>query len=91
MRKTTEMDRLQQEAQRLRAKEIQINNLLQPYQEQITEIVDAVEQKVREFTTTRNEIDVIEDSSISQAMLESAQERVEAMQNEVTGLRDKFK
>ena len=55
----------------MRAQEIHINDLLQPYQEQITEIVDAVEQKVREFTTARSEIDAIEDSSISQAMLDS--------------------
>ena len=60
--------------------------MLQPYHEQITELVDTVEQKVREFTTTREEIDATEDSSISQALLESAQERVEAMQNEVAGL-----
>ena len=65
MRKMTEMNCLQQEAQRLRAKEIQINNLLQPYQEQITELVEVVEQKVREFTTSINEIDETEDSSIS--------------------------
>ena len=90
MRKTTEMNRLQQEAQRLRAKEIQINDLLQPYQEQIKELVDAVEQKFGEFTATRNEIDAAKDSSISQAMLDSAQERVETMQNEVAGLRDKL-
>ena len=31
-----------------------------------------------------------EDSSISQAMLDSTQEHVEAMQNEVAGLRDKL-
>ena len=31
MRKMTEMNRLQQEVQRLRAKEIHINDLLQPY------------------------------------------------------------
>ena len=74
----------------MRAKEIHINDMLQPYQEQITELVDAVEQKVGEFTTTRNEIDTTEDSSISQAMLDSAQERVAVMQNEVAGLRDKF-
>ena len=43
MRKTMEMNRLQQEGQQLRAKEIHINDLLQPYQEQITELVDAVE------------------------------------------------
>ena len=72
MRKMTEMNRLQQEVQRLRAKEIQINNLLQPYQEQITELFKVVEQKVREFTTTRDEIDATEDSSISQDMLELA-------------------
>ena len=90
MKKMTEMNRFQQEAQRLREKEIQFNNMLQPYQEQITELVEVVEQKVMEFTTTRNEIDATEDSSISQAMLESAQERVAAMQNEVTGLRDKL-
>ena len=49
-----------------------------------------VEQKVKELTANRNEIDEIEDSSISHAMLDLAQERVEAMENEVTGLRDKF-
>ena len=91
MRKTTEMNCLQQEAQRLRVKEIQINNLLQPYQEKIIELVELVEQKVKEFTTSRGEIDATEDSNISQATLEAAQECVEAMQNDVVGLWDKFK
>ena len=80
MRKMTEMNCLQQEVQWLRAKEIQINNLLQPYQEQITNLVEVVEQKVREFTTNRNEIDATEDSSISQAMLELAQECAKTME-----------
>ena len=75
----------------MRAEEIHINDLLQPYQEQITEIVDTVEQKVREFMATRNEIELTDDSSISQAMLDSAQERVAAMQDEVAGLCDKLK
>ena len=74
----------------MREKEIHINDLLQPYQEQIIEIVDTVEQKVREFTATRNEIELTEDSSISQAMLESAQESVAVMQDEVAGIQDKF-
>ena len=43
MRKTKEINCLQQEAQRLRTKEIHINDLLQPYQQQITELVDMVE------------------------------------------------
>ena len=63
-----------------------INDLLQPYQEQIAEIVDTVEQRVKEFTTTREETDATEDASISQALLDSAQERVEVMQKEVAGL-----
>ena len=65
--------------------------MLQPYQEQITKLVDTVEQKVREFTTTREEIDATEDASISQALLDSTRECVTAMQDEVTGLGDKFK
>ena len=81
---------MQQEAQRLRAQEIHINDLLQPYQEQIAEIVDTVEQKMKEFTTTREKIDATEDANISQALLESAQESVEVMQKEVTGLHDRL-
>ena len=84
------MNHLQQEAQRLREKEIRINNLLQPYQEQITELVDVVEQKVKEFTASKSEIDNTEDPLISQVMLEAAQDYVEAMDNDVTGLRERF-
>ena len=90
MKRTIEMNRLQQEAQRLREKEIQFNNLLQPYQEQIVELVDANEQRVKELTTRKSEIDDIEESIISQAMLEAAQDCVEAMDKEVTGLREIF-
>ena len=90
MRKTKDMNHLQQEAQRLRTKEIHINDLLQPYQEQITELVDTVEQKVKEFTTTREETDATEDASISQSLLDSAQESVEVMKKEVEGLRDRL-
>ena len=70
----------------MRAREIRFNNLLQPYQEQIAELVDTVEQKVKEFTTSRSDIEFTEDSSISQAMLEMAQECVEIMEKEVAGL-----
>ena len=90
MKKTTEINCLQQEAQRLRAREIRFNNLLQPYQEQIAELVDMVEQKVKDFTTSRSDTEVTEDSSVSQAMLETAQERVEAMEKEVVGLRQRL-
>ena len=43
MKKMTKINCLQQEAQWLRAREIRFNNLLRPYQEQITELVDTVE------------------------------------------------
>ena len=65
MKKMTEMNRLQQEAQRLWEKEIQFNNMPQPYQEQIAELFNAVEETVKEFTTRKIEIDGIEDSIVS--------------------------
>ena len=71
MRKTQEINRLQQEVQRLRTQEIHINSLLQPYEEQITELVDAAEQKVKEFTAIREKVDEIEDSKVDQASLDS--------------------
>ena len=46
--------------------------MLQPYQEQIAELVDAIEQKVKEFTASKSEIDSIEDPMITQVMLEAA-------------------
>ena len=64
--------------------------MLQPYQEQITELVDAVEKKVKEFTARKGVIDSTEDPMISQVMLEAAQDRVEDMGKYVAGLRDRF-
>ena len=45
---------------------------------------------MKDFTTTREETDTTEDASINQALLDSAQERVEVMEKEVTGLRDRL-
>ena len=64
--------------------------MLQPYLEQIVELVDAVEQKVKEFTTRKSEIDSAEDTMISQVLLEAAQDYVEAMDKDVAGLRERF-
>ena len=49
-----------------------------------------IEQKVKEFTISKSKIDDIEESIISQAMLEAAQDCVEAMDKEVVGLRERF-
>ena len=51
-----------------------------------TESMTIREREVRETY----EMDDIEDSSISQAILEMAQECIEAMDNEVAGLRERF-
>ena len=64
--------------------------MVQLYQEQIAELVDAVEQKDKEFTTSKSEIDSTEDPLISQVMLEAAQYCVKAMDKDVTGLRERF-
>ena len=56
MKNMIEMNHLQQEAQRLQEKEIQFNNMLQPYQEQIAELVDAVEKKVKDFTASKIDV-----------------------------------
>ena len=90
MKKTKEMNQLQQEAQQLRTKELHITDLLQPFQEQITELVDAVEQKVKEFTTVREQADQTEDSHINQTLLDSTKQRAEEMKNEVAGLQGRL-
>ena len=64
--------------------------MLQPYQEQITELVDVIEQKVKEFTASKSEIDSTEDPLISQVMLEATQDCFKAMDKDVTGLRERF-
>ena len=64
--------------------------MLQPYLEQIAELVDAVEKKVKEFTASKCEIYSTEDPMITQVMLEVAQDCVEDMDKDVIGLRERF-
>ena len=53
-------------------------------------MVDAVEQKVKEFTASKSEIDSTEDPMITQVMLEAAQDRVEDMDKDIAGLKERF-
>ena len=53
-------------------------------------MVDVAEQKMKEFTTVREEIDQTDDSKVDQSLIDSARERVEVMKNEVEGLRQKL-
>ena len=89
MKNMIEMNRLQKDSQQLREKDIEFNNMLQPYQEQIAKLVDTVEKKVKEFTTRKSVIDSTEDPMISQVMLEVAQDCVKAMDKYSQGLRRK--
>ena len=45
---------------------------------------------MKEFTTVREQADQTEDSHINQTLLDSAQEHVEVMKNEVVELRGKL-
>ena len=64
--------------------------MFQLYQEQITELVDAVEQKVKVFTASKSEIDSTEDPMITQVMLEVAQACVDDMDKDIAGLKERF-
>ena len=64
--------------------------MLQAYQEKIIELVDVVEQKIKEFTTSKSEIDSTKDPLISQVILEAAQDCVEDMGKYVAGLKERF-
>ena len=44
----------------------------------------------KDFTANKSEIDSTEDPMITQVMLEAAQDCVEAMDKDVTGLRERF-
>ena len=81
---------MQQEMQQLRTKEMHITDLLQPFQEKITELVDVVEQKLKEFTATSEKFEGTEDSKIDQALLDSAEQRAEEMKNEFAGLQGRL-
>ena len=64
--------------------------MLQLYQEQIVELVDVVEQKIKEFTASKSEIDSTEDPMITQVMLEAAQDCVEDMGKDIAWLKEIF-
>ena len=47
-------------------------------------------ERIKEFTTSKSEIDSVEYPMISQVMLEAAQDCVEAMDKYVVGLKERF-
>ena len=74
----------------MREKEIQFNTMLQPYQEQIAELIEEVENKVKEFKSSKGVIDTTEDPLITQVMLTAAQDCVTTMDQDIEKLKAKF-
>ena len=64
--------------------------MLQPYQEEIAELVDSVEKKVIEFTSSKGVIDTTEDPLITDVMLTEAQDCVTTMDRDIAALKEKF-
>ena len=64
--------------------------MIQPHQEQITELVDEVEKKVIEFTSRKGVINSTEDPLITDVMLSAAQECVAGMDTDLGKLKEKF-
>ncbi len=64
--------------------------MLQPYQEQIAEFVEEVDNKLKEFNSSKGVIDTTEDPLITQVMLIAAQDCVTTMDQDITKLKEKF-
>ena len=64
--------------------------MLQPYQEQIAELIEEVDNKLKEFNSSKGVIDTTEDPLITQVMLTVAQDFVIAMDQDIAKLKEKF-
>ena len=60
------------------------------YELSLQKMMPKMIESIKEFTTSKIEIDSAEDPLITQVMLEAAQDSVEAMDKDVIGLRERF-
>ena len=60
------------------------------YELSLQKMMPKMIESIKEFTTSKSEIDSTKDPMISQVMLEVAQDYVEAMDKYVVGLRERF-
>ena len=60
------------------------------YELSLQKMMPKMIESIKEFTTSKSEIDSVEYPLISQVMLEVAQDCVEAMDKDVAGLRERF-
>ena len=90
MTRMSEMNKLQQDAQRLQEKEVKLNKMIQPYIEQRSELAKKVQKKVKEFNTTESVVYSTEDAMVTKVMLEVAQQCIETIDSYVVSLKDEF-
>src|SRR5277367_621022 len=64
MKKRAEINQIQDKVQKLREKHITFDKMVQPYQEEIAQLVDTMETKVAEFKSSKEVIDSAEDPLI---------------------------
>jgi cell division protein ZapA (FtsZ GTPase activity inhibitor) len=76
--------------QKLREKQINFDKMVQPYQEQIAQLVDTVEKKVAEFKSSKDVIDTTDDPLVTDIMLTTAQETVTDMDKDLAELKATF-
>ena len=57
MKKKAEITQIQQLTQKCREKQINLDNLIQPHQEKIAELVNSIEKKVTEFKSSHGVVE----------------------------------
>ena len=90
MRKKTEITQFQQQAQKYREKQINLDNAINPHEEKVVEMVDQIEKKVLGFKSSKGVIEDTEDSLVTDIMLTTAQEEVTNMDNIIKELKAQF-
>ena len=91
MKKKEEITKIQQLAQKCKEKHINLNNLIQPHQVKITELVDSIEKKVTEFKASHGVAESTEDPLVTTIMLTIAHECVAGMDSNLAKHKEKFR
>ena len=91
MRRKAEITAIKQAAQNCREKQIDLDNLMQPHQVKIAQLVDDIDKKVTELKASHGVVDSTEDPLVTQIMLTTAQEEVTRMDHSLAKLKETFR
>ncbi len=64
--------------------------MIQPYQEKITDLAQKIDDKVKEFTAMKDEVNKKQDGEIIEDLLIMAQQCVEIMDKGLVSFKDEF-